>query len=158
MPKFQHKVISISALEKGIPEAILQGLGVEGWELVAVEGGSAFLKKSEDLPAAAQMPVLVHQPSPPASPAQLGDSSSDNPRHWLPSTIDGQTKKEMLTDQQSGLKSAPHQHMAYAIINSDRTVVRGKTENVLGHEHNIKILGTTEESDGHCHTTESYPQ
>lgn len=156
MPKFSYKTINVSVLEKGVPEAVLVGLGQDGWELVSVDNGTAYLKKAE-LPPAMQMPIVPFtSPTPTAPAAPLGET--DGARHWLPRTDIGEHRYEMVSTQESGLTSAPHKHVVYVILDSNRSIVRGKTDNVLGHEHDVKVLGTTEESDGHTHRTETYPK
>lgn len=159
MTRWSHKVVPL-AFEKSDQEAVLQGYGIDGWQLVGIQNGLAYLKK-EDIQVAPALPVLPptsYFPAP-AHAQSAGNSvpDADAPWHWLPRSEVGEKRIEAVTSQDVGLVSPAHSHRVVAIIGPDKKVVRGKTDNVSGHEHNVTVLGNVEEADGHVHTFSTYP-
>ncbi|SRR5579885_75530 len=71
--------------------------------------------------------------------------------HWQPKTEIGEKKIQAITNQVAGVKSDEHKHQVIVITDAKGRVVRGKTNMINGHEHNVTILGMTEEADGHTH-------
>lgn len=71
--------------------------------------------------------------------------------HWQPRTELGEKRVEAVTNVVAGASSPEHRHRVLFIMAKDGSVVRGKTDMINGHEHNIKFLGMTEEAEGHTH-------
>lgn len=72
--------------------------------------------------------------------------------HWQPRTELGEKRVEAITNQVSGVTSPEHKHRVLVIMDKNGKIVRGKTDMVNGHEHNISFLGLCDEADGHTHT------
>ena len=82
----------------------------------------------------------------------LSPPDEESPRHWQPQTEVGEKKLEAITTQISGVESPEHKHRAFVILDAEGGVVRGRTDIVNGHAHEVSIHGMVEEADGHTHT------
>ncbi len=74
--------------------------------------------------------------------------------HWLPRTDVGEKRVEAVTSQVAGIQSPSHKHRVVVIMDRHGSVVRGKTDMINGHDHNISLIGMADEADGHTHTFE----
>jgi len=74
--------------------------------------------------------------------------------HWLPRTDVGEKRVESITDQVDGIQSPSHKHRVVVIMDRHGKVVRGKTDMINGHDHNISFMNMADEADGHTHTFE----
>jgi hypothetical protein len=74
--------------------------------------------------------------------------------HWLPRTDVGEKRVEAVTSEVAGIQSPSHKHRVVVIMDRHGSVVRGKTDMINGHDHNISLMGMADEADGHTHTFE----
>ena len=121
------------------PEAIeeLNLLGRQSWNLVAVEAGKMFFKRYANFD---QLRANV---------AAEGQNTLSG---WVADSAKGEKSIEAITSEDSGLKGSEHKHRVKTIVDNDMKVLRGITDEVDGHVHDVTILGTVEETDGHTHT------
>ncbi|HUU60681.1 MAG TPA: hypothetical protein VMZ50_14165 [Phycisphaerae bacterium] len=82
----------------------------------------------------------------------LSPPDDESPRHWRPQTEIGEKRIEEITSQDSGPTGESHKHRVWVILGSEGNVVRGRTDVVNGHAHDVLINGMAEEADGHTHT------
>lgn len=140
-------------------EALLKGLGADGWEPFSVENGIAYLKKTlvPTVPTAVSvnnMPVMhapegpLTTPSPPSRPLL----TVENAMVWTPDTTRGEKRLVSLSSQDSGLASSPHTHRVLVIVCEKGKIIRSIVDAVQGHNHPITVLGMLDEADGHTHT------
>lgn len=82
-------------------------------------------------------------------PAQVDEQSA---WHWQSRPEFGEKRFEAITTQEEGIRSPSHKHRLVVIADKNGQVIRGKTDMVNGHDHNINVMGTTAEADGHTHS------
>jgi len=141
-------------------EALLKGLGADGWEPFSVENGIAYLKKTlvPALPNAVSvnsMPIM-HAPegpltTPPGSVAQPL-MTVENAMLWSPDTSRGERRLVSLSSQDSGVAASAHTHRVLVILCEKGRIIRSIVDPVQNHGHAITVLGMLDEADGHAHT------
>lgn len=160
--RYDYKIVGVDKsvdprFPDGNVEDNLRVLGLEGWELVNILDGKAYLKKvlSDAKPApkcpsceklAKDLPGL-HEPT--AASATPDENSA---WHWTARSEFGEKRVEAITNEVAGVKSPEHKHRVVCIVDKDGKVVRGQTDMVNGHAHQITVPGMTDDADGHTHT------
>ena len=200
--RYDYKVVALEKsghpnLAEGRVEDNLRSLGAEGWELVSIHNGEAFLKKclSNGAPQGCAKACGNCKLFKPAQPTEKSDGEiptgwcekwklamlvtggcdefamkdlpgaptpipagalqdENSAYHWQPKTELGEKRIEAITGQVAGIKAPSHKHEVIAIVDKKGNVIRGKTNMVNGHEHEVTFLGMTGAADGHTHTFE----
>jgi len=171
--RYLHKVMSLPS------EAELNTLGQEGWHVSAAVGDQIIMVKSVGEPEGAARACsncasfpetekdseagkcpewgLLMEPGGTCEKwnrreMEKSVPDEDSAWHWTARTDIGEKRIEAITSQDKGGVAPEHKHRVVVIRAADGSVVRGKTDVVNEHDHEILFMGMTEESDGHTHT------
>jgi len=140
-------------------EALLKGLGADGWEPFSIENGIAYLKKSTQVAGAAavsvnNMPVMHADEGPLTTPAAPSRPlmTVEDAMLWSPDTNRGEKRLVSLSSQASGITSSEHTHRVLVIVCEKGKIIRSVVDAVQAHQHGVTVLGMLDEADGHTHT------
>ena len=77
-----------------------------------------------------------------------------SPWHLRANTLAGERRLDAMTDLSEDPTGQPasHRHRVVAVVTGENKVVKGMTDMVEGHVHEVKYIGMLEEKAGHAHT------
>ena len=138
MVEYECQVVPLTGASSQDQDRLTQ-LGMDCWKLVSVSDGNAYMIRPTD-------PQLRHHV------AAEGSALPQDP--WSENAVEGERRIESITSLDAGPNGAQHTHRVVVIVDRDMNVLRGKTDEVDGHVHDVITVGVVDEADGHTHKFE----